>query len=139
MHSFLLQDWVTINGDGTAGGGVSSVAQNSAEYLDLDGYQDVCVWWQVSSASGGTVGLDFQTAPEKDETNTGSGFKSLRSVAYTHGSTAIQALPATIGTSVNPQTASTPLARWVRWNVSCGAVAVWSITFRVFVSGITYQ
>lgn len=139
MHSFLLQDWVTIQGDDN-GGGVISVAQNSAEYLDLDGYQDVVVWWQVSSASGGTITLDFQTAPEKDETQaSGSGFRSLTSINYTHGSAVVQALAANIGSSVNAGKASTPLARWVRWNLTCTATAIWSITFRIFVLGTTYQ
>ena len=37
MHTFVLQDWVTITGDNTAGGGVTIVNQSAAEYLDLEG------------------------------------------------------------------------------------------------------
>ena len=137
MHTFVLQDWVTITGDNTAGGGVTIVNQSAAEYLDLEGYQDVTFFWQVSSASGGTVDLQFQTAPEKYDAN----FTDLTSFSYTNGNKIVQALPANIGNTVNPGKAVTPLARWVRWQVqhTAGGAVVWSITFRVFVCGVTYQ
>jgi hypothetical protein len=137
MHSFVLQDWVTISGDGTSGGGVTTITQAAAEYLDLEGYQDVTIWWQVGSVSGGTVEIHFQTAPEKYEAN----FKDLTNFSYSHGSTGVQALSATIGNTVNPGTALTPLARWLRWSLqqTAGGAVVWSMTFRILVCGLTYQ
>jgi hypothetical protein len=123
MRAFVLQDWVTIRGGTT----VTSIIQMEANYAQMDAFQDVVFWLQVSenTTSGGTVTMNYETAPIKDESLfTAMGTKAINGAAMT---------PAI--TSVIAATATTPVARWVRWRlVGSGTfTAAWDVTFRLLL------
>ena len=40
MHSYILQDWITIRG----AAGVTTVTQSESGWLDLSPYQDLTFW-----------------------------------------------------------------------------------------------
>lgn len=114
-EAFLLQDWTTIQ---LAGAG--SIAQTEAGWLDLETYSDLVGYVttkQVTSAV--RAELHLETAPSLDEDL----FRPMATISLVATSqvTAI----------VRYQSASVPLARWVRWRFSATAVAV--VTFRVWL------
>ena len=119
MRAFLMQDWTTIRGAST----VSTVTQQETNYLDLAAFQDVAFWLDVKEVFG-TVTLTLQTAPAEDD----SLFTAL--------------LPA-IGlvTTTTPMikvalmsTATVPLARFVRWQLTGSGGSGWDTTMRILVA-----
>jgi hypothetical protein len=124
MRAFVLQDWVTIRGNT----GITPVVQNEAAYLALDAYQDVIFWLQVTEVTvgGGTITMNYETAPLKDETL----FVAMATVGLSTAS-----LTPTV-TKVLAAAATNPLSRWVRWRLTTsGTTAPWDVTFRIMVSG----
>jgi hypothetical protein len=125
MRAFVLQDWVTIRG-ATA---VTSVIQNEASYGQLDAYQDAIFWLQVAEVTvpgTGTLTLNYETAPIKDE----SLFASMATV----GITTTTMTPPKISSVILSQNPAVPLSRWVRWHlVTASASAAWDVTFRVLL------
>jgi len=123
MRAFVLQDWVTIRG----AGGVAQVIQNEANYAQLDAFQDVVFWLQVPEVTtgGGTVTMNYETAPLKDET---------LFTAMTGGALGIST--ASLTPTITPVllSAAKPLAKWVRWRISTsGTSSAWDMTFRVLL------
>jgi hypothetical protein len=121
MHTFILQDWTTIRGGPS---GTVTITQHEPEWLDLGPYQDVAAWVDVKEATTGSnqPTLTLQTAPTKDE----SFFLALTS-----------GLPLVAGTaptvvSAFMTVATTPLARYLRWQLS--GTAVWDATFRIVIA-----
>ena len=116
MHSFILQDWTTIRG--AAG---LTVTQGEVGWLDLSPYQDLIFWIDCREITS-TPSITFQTSPTKDE--------SLFTLIV-----AAQPLAALAGPSIVKALlsgATTPVARYVRWQVT--AAAAWDATFRVLVA-----
>ena len=129
MRGFVLQDWVTIRGATS----ITQVIQNETNWLSLEAYQDAIFWLQAPelTVGGGTVKINYETAPIKDETlfwpmGTASGGITVIGNSMTPQFT--QVILSTIGST------GTPLSRWVRWRLTNSATGVWDITFRVLVS-----
>jgi hypothetical protein len=115
VKSFLMQDWVDVSGSAA-----STVTQSEPFWLDLSGYRDVVAWLDVRESSN-SPSVVLQTSPTKDDlffvtaaTLTGAG------------------MPLTT-TTILQETASVPLARWVRWQASL-AVSAWDISFRLWIA-----
>jgi hypothetical protein len=124
VYSFLLQDWITCRGDNGAIPGIL-ITQSASEWLDLADYQDVVFYTDVREVGGGvTVSISYQTSPSLED---GSFAAILPPIALTASSTARvdRAFAA-----FNP----TPLARFLRWQLSATGGAVWDATFRVWIA-----
>jgi hypothetical protein len=123
VHAFVLQDWTTIRSGG------ATVTQSEHEWLDLAPYQDVIFWVTSSeaSASSGSVTLTYQTSPTKDD----SVFQAMAT-----GVTLPTTTPTTTPTitQVFMLSATVPLARYVRWQLSCTGNNAFDATFRVLVA-----
>jgi len=115
MQSYLLQDWITLQGSST----VTVLTQSENDWLDLTGFQDIVTWLDVKEASGTSPVVAFQTAPTQDEV-----------LFFNMGSVAISG-PGLTTTVMLKETALLPLARWFRWQMQVGAAA-WDITFRIW-------
>jgi hypothetical protein len=116
MHAFILQDWTTVRG------GTTTVTQAEREWLDLELYQDVIFWLQVSEQTGSPT-LAYQTSPNKDESLFSSLLASPISVSVTASARVSQILMLS---------ASVPLARYVRWQLA--GTPTWDATFRIVVA-----
>ena len=112
--AILLQDWITVQGAGST----DPVTQSASGYQDFGGYADIILYLDVSDYSGSSPRVYYQTAPTKDEDT----FQTL-------GSTVVSATGLT-QTINRYASASVPLARWVRWNVSAGSA--FQMTFRLW-------
>jgi hypothetical protein len=115
MHSFLLQDWITIRGAAS-----QTVAQGEVGWLDLAPYEDIMFWFDVREFSTAATTFNFQTAPTKEE------------ILFTTMVTGTVSLTPS-NPYVNRITATTPLARFVRWQL-VGPASAWDATFRVLVA-----
>lgn len=124
MHSFLMQDWITVRGPGAS----TIVSQSESEYLDMRPFQDVVFWVDVRSVTlqaSTTVSINFETAPAKED----GLFVAMRSAApFTAGSQTTQTFPALL------TSASVPVSRWMRWKVTATSTTQWDITFRIWAS-----
>ncbi len=118
MHSFMLEDWLTIRGIAS-----STTVQSEDQWLDLSPYQDLLVWVDCREFTGTTPQISIQTAPTKDESlmTTCIGPNNLT----TSGVQVYKLL-----LSQNP---TVPLGRWVRWSIT-GPAAAWDATLRILVS-----
>jgi hypothetical protein len=122
MHTFTLTDWVTVRGAGAS----NTVTQSESEWLDLTQYEDVCFWIDVKEVTG-TVTLNVQTSPTKDE----SFFTNI----YTNAALAAGIVNpgSTGGKVIMATTSGVPVARYVRWQLS-SATNPYDATFRIFIS-----
>lgn len=113
-EAILLQNWTTIH---LAGAG--DVVQTDTDWLDLEAFTDIAGYVTTKEASGLRPELHLETAPARDNDL----FQPMVTISLVPTSqvTAI----------VRYESASVPLARWVRWRVSATAVAV--VTFRVWL------
>ncbi len=118
MHSFILQDWITIRG-ATA---TTTVTQGESGWLDLTPYQDLIFWLDTREVTG-AVTITFQTALTKDE--------SLFTLITT-GTALVAATTPTIIKALLT-TGGTPVARFCRWTLT-GPASVWDASFRVYVA-----
>src|SRR5258708_6630263 len=118
MHSYVLQDWLTIRGVNN-----TPINQGESSWLDLAPYQDVSFWLDVREFSGSTTPtILFQTAPLKEDV--------LFQPMYA-------AITLTL-TPANPYrapitTAQCPIARYLRWQLT-GPNSAWDATFRVLLA-----
>jgi hypothetical protein len=122
VYCFTLQDWTTVRGSSA----VLSFVSGENDWLDLGGFQDVVAWLEVKEftpTSGTVLEILYDTSPTKDELL----FANM-----------LSPFAVAIGLTVTPllkDTASVPLARWLRWHiVQSGPAAAWDITFRVLVA-----
>jgi hypothetical protein len=122
MHTYVLQDWTTIRGTGTA----TSITQGEQGWLELTPFQDVFFWIDVREASGMTVTIDFQTSPNEDET--------LFTPIVTMPAATLTLIVGTLTLVKAPMlSALVPVARFLRWNLT-GTGTPWDATFRVVVA-----
>jgi hypothetical protein len=121
MHSFVLQDWITIRG--TTG---ATIYQGESSWLDLAPYQDVSFYVDIREFTPSSVTIPqmgFQTAPLKEEVL----FQDMLA-AFT--CTLSPANPYRVPIT----TSSCPVARYVRWKLVGPAATPWDVTFRVLVA-----
>ena len=113
----LLQEWNTV---GVASG---TTTQTERGWLDLADYQDVIFSTTCANVTVGVpTTLNFQTAPTVDNDL----FLTMGSFLLAPGQTQ---------TLIRYQTATTPLARYVRWQLTAGAAT--TVTFRIFLEAVT--
>jgi hypothetical protein len=135
MHCFLLTDWVTLR----ATSAINTITQGEEGWLDLEPYQDVVAWLDVRELTVpinmGTLYLDFQTSPVKDEAY----FSSLLNP---NGGQALAVTnPTGSGVTVVRMTKDgtyTPLSKWLRWKLNPGtgntASQAWDVTMRIWLA-----
>lgn len=125
MYSVVLQDWVTIRG----GSGVTSITQGENGWVGTAAYEDIIFWLDVRevTSSTGTITMNYQTAPLKDE--------ALFTNMIAGVTMAVTTPPLTPSKVILSQGPLCPLARWVRWNISqAGATGTWDVTFRIIAA-----
>jgi hypothetical protein len=127
MDSFVLEDWVTVQG----ATGVT-VTQGEGGWLDLEAFEDVVFWLLVNNASptgAGAPTLLYQTAPTKDEA-----FFATQTAGMTGTPvTLVSAAGTAVVTPVLAWNAPFPLARWVRWQIPAVS-APFTVTMRIVVA-----
>lgn len=115
-----MTDWITVSG----GAGVTQLVQDDELWLELDGYVDVAFFVDVASVSTTQpLSLVMETSPTYDE----SLFLPVAPPLVLDASSA-SATAKRLKTVRCPSTA--PLARLLRWRISCPAGG-WSLTFRI--------
>jgi hypothetical protein len=128
MHSFVLQDFITIRGATTQ----TTINQSEHEWLDLGPYEDLIAWIDVREiTTGGATNVQFnlQTAPVKDELLfVNMQASPLTATGPVTGTNMVQK----ILLSQNPQV---PVGRWVRWQLVLNgtATAAWDAVFRILL------
>ena len=117
-QTLVLQDWTTLTVPAAA-----SIIQGEYAYLDIGGFQDIEVLFEVAHASGGSApDLFVETSPTKESRL----FRTLVTPTGPFPVTETQTARWGAGAVVNP-------ARWLRWRVASSA-GVESITFRILVN-----
>jgi hypothetical protein len=113
VKGLLLQDFITVRTT------LPSVftTQSEQNWLDLSAYRDVILWLDTREQSGSPQ-LSYQTAVAKDEAL----FTTITTVSPSVGITL---------TPILQDTASIPVARWFRWQLSGSGG---DITFRIWVA-----
>jgi hypothetical protein len=120
MRCFEMQDWLTIRGASLAS--TATIIQGEHAWLDLSDYRDVVVWTEVKTASG-TPNLSFETCASKDEELFAQAVAPYTPV---HGTVKVIV--------VHRDTASIPLATWLRWKLTQAGGSNWDVTFRVWIA-----
>jgi hypothetical protein len=128
MYSFLLQDWVTIQGISSPGPPITiPFTQSEAGWLDMSAFVDLVSFLEVDEASSGlgTIALGIQTSPTKDDAL----FQNMNDVSLT------LATGMTVGVLLR-DTAFCPLSHWLRWQIipTVPGTTTWHATFRIWVS-----
>jgi hypothetical protein len=127
MRTYILQDMITVRGSNT------TVTQTEADWLDLEPFQDVVIWLElreVTPAPGaGTVTLNVQTSPTKDESFFAAANLVSVNLALTGTTMGVQTPTKVIMST----TAGTPLARYLRWQLTSTSTP-FDATFRLVVS-----
>lgn len=124
MRTYVLQDIITVRGSNT------TVTQTEVDWLDLEQYQDIVLWFElreVTPASGGTVTFSVQTSPTKDEAFFVAG--TVYTVNLDSLTLGVQS-PIKVILSQNP---TVPLARYLRWQITSSS-APFDATFRLVVA-----
>jgi hypothetical protein len=118
MQPFILQDWTTIRSSTT------TVIQGESGWLDLAPFQDVVFWVDLREQSGSSApSLLLQTSPVKDDAI----FQAMVTIVLNAVSNPYP---------VRLASATIPLARYVRWQLS-GPSGTWDATFRVLAAANT--
>lgn len=118
MHTLIVEDWITVSGPASG-----TIAQDELRWLDLEPFQDAVFYIECREAAGATTAtIALQTAPAKDD----SLFQQIASTQFTASGTPTL-LPVLLAS------ASTPLARYVRWQIT-NSVNAWDATFRILVA-----
>ncbi len=142
-RAFLIQDWTTVRGTGTA---QAAIVQSEERSLDVTGYADMTYWLDVpevtppGSNSSNYVQLFLETAPTYDDipnpaVPTQSWFQpttgDLRFGTGGSSSPYIQAstTPLVVNSLRSPNTVS--LSRYLRWRIVPSTTGAWDLTFRI--------
>jgi len=113
MVGKVLQEWLTVRG---AAGQVLS--QSHASYLDLSDFDDVVLYLDVREETGSPT-LTFQSGISADDA-------SLLPIAPV---LTLAASSAPVVTRVLAAYSATPLARFLRWQLT--SASAWDATFRI--------
>ncbi len=116
-HAALYQDWVTVQG-----AAAQVATQAGSDWLDISDYRDVVVYITTKSVSGAPT-LKMQTSPSLDEEL----FSTIAS----------QVLEANQEYTfvVRYETATTPPAKYLRWQLQGIVGQAFLATFRIHVGG----
>jgi hypothetical protein len=132
MGSRLLADWTRVRGSATA---VTSITQGSEDWISGCDDADATFFVDcrdVNAPAGDTVYLNIESSPSRDDAS----FQAVTApIALVAGSS-----PTVVKTqSLAPN--SVPLSRCVRWRLSVSGTAsgTWDATFRIGVSGSSFQ
>jgi hypothetical protein len=118
MHTLIVEDWITVSGPGG-----DTITQDEMRWVDLEPFQDAVFYVECREATGSTKAtIALQTAPAKDETL----FQQVASTVFAASGTPTL-LPVLLAS------ATTPIARYCRWQIQGPAVA-WDATFRILVA-----
>lgn len=125
MYGFVLQDWISIKNSVAS---TTPIIQNESDWIGFSAFQDIAFWIDIRAVtvSTGSLTLDLQTSPTKDEVL----FKAMNSVTTLAVATPVIPIPKTL-LAANP---AVPLATWVRWAITPTASATWDVTFRIIAS-----
>jgi hypothetical protein len=129
MHTFVLQDWVTIRGQSFG------VVQSEPGWLDLSPFQDLFAWVDIREVANGssTVDLFLETAPTEDEFL----FQSMNG-PFTAAVTTLAANTAPTIVKLPMLAAAVPLSRFLRWRLSWNGTpapgVIWDVTMRIVVA-----
>jgi hypothetical protein len=128
MYSFLLQDWVTIQGISSPGPPPTiPFTQSERGWLDVSAFVDLVSFLEVDEASSGvgTIAMGIQTSPTKDDAL----FQNMNDVSVPIAS------GITVGVLLR-DTALCPLSHWLRWQIipTVPGSTTWHATFRIWVS-----
>lgn len=115
-HVRVLQEWTTIKVPVS-----ESVAQDEAGWLDLSDYDDIVIWSQVRTSEN-IASMAIETSPTKDD----GWFTSMATPS-------VSAATAPVVTKNIFSSATTPLARFVRWKITANGTDTGDITFRVWI------
>jgi hypothetical protein len=117
MRGFVLQDWITVQGDTTT----NNIVQSPSDWADVEPYQDAVLFLETRSGSAGFL---LETAPSADE----SLFKPvLAQITMVPSATpSVSKILLANATSTFP-----PISRWMRWHVTSLVTSTWTVTFRV--------
>jgi hypothetical protein len=115
-HVKVLQEWTTIKVPVS-----ENVAQDEAGWLDLTDYDDIVIWSQVRTSTNITS-MAIETSPTKDD----GWFTSMATPSVSAASTPVV-------TKNIFASATTPLARFVRWKITASAGGTGEITFRIWI------
>lgn len=125
MYSFVLQNWITINGTSS-----TPIVQTEQDWLEMSPYQDVVAWIDVREFTGTQAPtLALETAPAKDDILFVSMTSTTINMLVT--TTAPQIVQFLMGTT------TVPVAQFLRWKVTgfpTGTPPLWDVTFRIFVA-----
>jgi len=115
-HARKLQGWITIRGPN---GGTAT--QDADDWLDLEDYDDIVVWSQMTEASN-IMSLEIETAP----------------VGETEAFTTMVSLPVAVTTTpvvdrLDAGSTTNPLAKHLRWKCVGRIGGAFSLTFRVWI------
>jgi hypothetical protein len=120
MRGFVLQDWITIQGD-TA---IHDVIQSPADWMNVEAYQDAILFLEVGLiVATGAIGFVLETAPSSDDALFKPVVASITMSASTTPS--VTKVLAANASSTNP-----PLAKWLRFHVTSTSTTPWSVRFR---------
>ena len=120
MRGFVLQEWITIQGD-TA---IHDVIQSPTDWLNVEAYQDAVLFLEVGALTAtGAIGFLLETAPSSDEAL----FKPIvASIAMSASVTPlVTKILASSATGTNP-----PLAKWLRFHITSTSTTPWLVRFR---------
>ena len=122
MDALLMQPWLTLSADSAA----TFIYQDVAAYLDLPGAIDLTFFLQVKSVivTSGTVRITYQTSPSLDE----SAFRPMLAPVV------LDMVPLLTTTRATLSSATTPVARYLRWQLTSTGTGTWGATFRVYAS-----
>lgn len=121
MQTFVLQDWVLVQGTNA-----TDFVQSEPNWLDLSPFQDLIAWIDVRAASTpGAPTLFLDTSPSKDDLMFVS-MNGATGYTMTSGANPIVA-------QLQLGVATVPLATFLRWRIR-GPAANWNAAFRITVA-----
>jgi len=115
-HARKLQGWITIRGpDG------GTVTQDEDDWLDLEDYDDIVVWSQMTESSN-IFSLEIETAPVRES----EAFASMLSLG-------VVATTTPVVTRLDAVSTTNPLAKYLRWKCIGRTGGGFSLTFRIWI------
>jgi hypothetical protein len=129
MHSFVLQDFITIRGSSIT----ATISQSEAGWRDLVAFEDLVTWIDVREVTlGGATDVQFnlQTSPLKDE------FLFVTMEASPLTVTAALTVPSVrkclLAQATGGSSTPIPVGRFLRWQlVASTTTGPWDVTFRI--------
>jgi hypothetical protein len=129
MHSFVLQDFVTIRGSSTT----LTISQSESEWAELGPFEDIVAWIdvrEVTLSGAASIAINLQTAPLKDEFL----FVTMESspLTVTGALTTPSVRKMLLSQATGGSGAPVPLGKFFRWQLlATGATTTWDVMFRI--------